>query len=288
MKTIALMTLKNEEWIIGTTFPILNKIADKIIVANNNSTDNSAQMLSRYNVEIIEHSNQFSNAVRWRLLDKARESYGVNNLIICIDADEFIPPTLFSKNKEKILSKSPGTSFTSPWVQVWRETYQYRSDKSVWNPRNNKKPFMFIDDGVVDYKRVEGVLDHVSRIPEKNIKSSIDLKLPLIHLQFLNWRRSQVKQLWYQCFEIVNGIDVNEVNARYKVASDESNIKYKKLKKSWTKDVYINPDIKHAKYQEIWHIEEIKTLVNQHGFDKFKNLDSWNTQIVKDIFNLKM
>ena len=30
MKTIALMTLKNEEWIIDTTFPVLSKISDKI------------------------------------------------------------------------------------------------------------------------------------------------------------------------------------------------------------------------------------------------------------------
>ena len=68
MKTIALMTLKNEEWIIDTTFPVLSKISDKIIVADNNSKDNSNEMLKKYNVEIIENNNTTpSNTVRWNL-----------------------------------------------------------------------------------------------------------------------------------------------------------------------------------------------------------------------------
>ena len=104
------MTLKNEEWIIDTTFPIIEKISDEIIVANNNSSDKSVELLRKYNVEIINSdSTTHSNKIRWKLLDEARKRYGNNNLIMCIDADEFVPPELFLKSKNNIESESPGT-----------------------------------------------------------------------------------------------------------------------------------------------------------------------------------
>ena len=88
MKTITLMTLKNEEWIIDTTFPIIEKISDEILVANNNSSDRSVELLSNYNVKIINNDRTtHSNKVRWKLLDEARKRYGNNNLIMCIDAE---------------------------------------------------------------------------------------------------------------------------------------------------------------------------------------------------------
>ena len=284
MKTITLMTLKNEEWIIDTTFPVLSKISDKIIVADNNSKDNSNEMLKKYNVEIIENNNTTpSNTVRWNLLDKARKEYGKNNLIICMDADEFLPPVTFLKNKKKILSHVPGTVFSSPWVQVWRKVSQYRADNSIWNPATNTKPFMFIDDGEMDYDRTPLLIDHISRVPEINVKKSINLNIPLIHLQFVNWKRSQLKQLWYQCIEVVNGNDIDEINDKYKGASDEENIKFKKLKKQWINGVNLSKEIETSKTLDIWHVTEIKSMMNEFGKEKFINLNILNTTFIDNL-----
>ena len=281
MKTIALMTVKNEEWIIDTTFPPLRRVADKIIVADNNSTDDSSKLLKKYDVEIISNdSSTPSNTIRWKLFDTARERYGPNNLIICIDADEIIPPALFEKNKEKILTNIPGTVFSSPWVQVWRKVTQYRSDKGIWNPATNRKPFMFIDNGKIDYERTPLFIDHVSRIPEINVKKSISLKIPLIHLQFVNWERSQIKQLWYQCMEVVNGNDIDEINNKYKEASNEENIKYKKLKKNWTEGVNLNSKIENFEISDIWYVNEIKAMVNELGEEKFAKLNILNSSFI--------
>jgi len=284
MKTITLMTLKNEEWIIDTTFPIIEKISDEIIVANNNSSDRSVEMLRNYNVEIINSdSTTHSNKVRWKLLDEARERYGNNNLIMCIDADEFVPPELFLKSKKNIESESPGTVFASPWVQVWRNVKQYRNDKSVWNPKVNSKPFMFLDNGNIDYKRTLILNDHTARVPMVNTLAVKKTNFPLIHLQFANWERSQIKQLWYQCIELTNGVDPDEINNKYKVASDEINIKYKNLKKKWIKGVYLDPEIEKSKTFEIWHVEEINKMVNKFGVEKFQVLNIWKHDFVKNI-----
>lgn len=278
------MTLKNEDWIIDTTFPILEKISDEIIVANNNSSDKSIELLRNYNVEIINNdSTTHSNKVRWKLLDEARERHGSNNLIMCIDADEFVPPGLFLKNKKNLEAESPGTVFASPWVQVWRNVTQYRNDKSVWNPKVNLKPFMFLDNANIDYKRTLVLNDHTARVPEVNTLSVKKTNFPLIHLQFANWERSQIKQLWYQCVELTNGFHPNEINNKYKVASDEKNIKYKKLKKKWVKDVFLDPKIEKSKILDIWYVEEINKMINDFGIEKFRLLDIWKNDFVENI-----
>ena len=41
---------------------------------------------------------------------------------------------------------------------------QYRADNSIWNPATNTKPFMFIDDGEMDYDRTPLLIDHISRV----------------------------------------------------------------------------------------------------------------------------
>ncbi len=284
MKTITLMTLKNEDWIIDTTFPILEKISDVIIVANNNSTDKSVELLKNYNVEIINNDNNtHSNKVRWTLLDEARKRYGNNNLIMCIDADEFVPPGLFLKSKKNIESESLGTVFASPWVQVWRNVKQYRSDKSVWNPKVNSKPFMFLDNGKIDYKRNEILNDHTARVPELDILNVKKTNFPLIHLQFANWERSQIKQLWYQCVELTNGVHQDKINNIYENSSDEKNIKYKKLKKKWLKDVYLDPQIEKSKISELWYVEEINKMIKKFGVERFQVLNLWKHDFVKKI-----
>ena len=82
---------------------------------------------------------------------------------------------------------------------------------------------------------------------------------------------------------MTNGVDPDEINNKYKVASDEINIKYKNLKKKWIKGVYLNPEIEKSKTFEIWHVEEINKIVNKFGAEKFQVLNIWKHDFVKNI-----
>ena len=284
MKTIILMTVKNEEWIIDTTLSILSQISDEIIIADNNSSDETINIIEKYKVNIIENNSTTpSNIIRWDLLDSARQNFGKSNLILCIDADEFVTPKLFWKYKKNILNNPGGTIFSSQWVQVWRDVNKYRSDDSVWNPKTNIKPYMFLDNGIVDYVREPLLIDHTSRVPELNINNKKILKFPLIHLQFANWKRAQIKQLWYQCIEVSNGADVEEVNNKYKSSSNEKNISYKNLKSSWKKGIYIPESIQSTEISNSWYINQIKEMVDSFGKKIFENLEIWNSQTISKI-----
>lgn len=284
MNIVALVALKNENWIIDTTFPILRQITKNILVANNNSTDNSLDLLAKYNVEIFESENiNHSNKIRWELLDKSRELFGNNCLIICIDADEFITPSLFEKNLTSIYQHKPGTAFYSPWVQLWRSVDKYRAGNSAWNPKNNFKPFMFLDDGRIDYIRNFVINDHTSRIPEIDKKYHKKLNFPLIHLQFANWKRSQFKQLWYQFIEVISGLEIDEINNKYAVASNEKDLVLKKMKRKWMKNIQIQKNILDSNYEDIWYIKEINLMLKRYGTKPFEGLNLYNSIYIDKI-----
>lgn len=275
MKTICLMPVKNEKWILQTTVPVLQMFCDHIIIADQNSKDGTKEYLqSIKNVEVINNDNLgHSNIVRWQLLDYCRQTYGNNNLILCIDADELLPPIFFKKLKDEAKNLKSGTSFQSPWVQMWRSVFTYRLDNSVWNPRTNIKPFAFIDDGIMDYDRSFIINDHTSRIPLGK-SMPLNLKAPLLHFQFANWNRAQAKQAWYRCNELIKGGNSRLINQKYAITQNEDNIQYAIVDKNWYQNVLINTNIENASYD--WYVEEILSMFEKYGKEYFSELDIWN------------
>ncbi len=291
MKTILLTPTKNEDWILAKTLPIFSNIADEIIVSDQNSEDNTLSILNQFKkIKIItNHRKYHSNEVRWELLEEARKLYGSNNLIICLDADEYIPSHLFFKNKKNIIKNKPGTAFQSPWVQLWRSVSKYRSDTGVWNPKTNFKPFMFLDNGISSYLDEVIINDHTSRIPTKNILNIKTINIPVIHLQFANWERAQIKQIWYMCSELMRGSSATEINNKYINSIKEDGLKLTKVKKAWIKD--LNSDLSFKTYDndELWYLKEIENMFKTKSPLFFKNLNIWqNKNVIKIKLNLDL
>lgn len=275
------MPVKNEEWILPTTLNAASKIADRIIVANQNSTDKTREILSsNEKVTIVENKETaHSNKVRWKMLDYTREKFGTNNLILCLDADEILPPYLFKKHKKAIIENiEPGTIISSPWVQVWRTIHTYRKDNSVWNPLTNKKPFMFLDDGKMNYDRKFVINDHTSRVPEVGSKQTLEIKLPLLHLQFANWNRAQIKQAWYQCYEMLKGQNPEVIKQNYSITKDENSIAFEIVPEIWYKEVEISTEIEKCEIENTWYYKEIKEMFDSFGLEKFSNLGIWHIE----------
>ena len=274
------MPVKNEKWILPTTIKAGLKIADNILIADQNSSDGSREVY-KIDDKISVIPNMYkdhSNQIRWNLLDKSRELFGENNLIMNIDADELIPPNIFMEEKINIMNHKPGTIFSSPWVQLWRSLSKYRSDDGVWNPSKNKKPFMFIDNGIMDYEREYVINDHTARVPIKSSLKTIDTKIPLLHLQFVNWERSQIKQAWYQCKELLAGENYKEINNKYKNSITEQNLALSNLKSSWVENINLNQEILDINIDELWYLKEIKLMFEEHGIRKFRKLNIWDSK----------
>lgn len=273
MKVITLLPVKNEGWILRSTLKNMSDFSDHIIIADQNSTDNSFAIYKEFEkVTVIQNNNQnHNNSVRWQLLDYAREKFGNENLIICIDADEMIQPEAIKYIREYIEKDNiKSISFTFPWVQLWGSLEKHRVD-SVW--KNNYKGIAFLDDGIVDYERKTVLNDHTGRVPRCEKEITID-QFPLLHYQYIDLKQSEIKQAWYRCSELISGNDPKKINHKYSVAKNDNRVVLESIKPEWMKDL----PLVHIDYkvEADWRYEEIINWFNSKGIKFFEPLDIWD------------
>lgn len=127
----------------------LSTQVDKIIFTDDCSTDNTAEVASKY-AEVFQTSSQLFNehegklrAFAWGNMEKFAKT---GDWIIAIDCDE----KLFNLDKSipdirSVLATSPFDVVNVRFYHMWNET-QYRVDK-LWAPNNSSRIFRFVDNG---------------------------------------------------------------------------------------------------------------------------------------------
>ena len=280
MKTIALMPVKNAEWILDKSLTALSQFCDVIIVAEQNSSDSTPEILQRFpKVLIIENTQKFLNhGVRMLLLDAARNFDG-HNLIFCVDADEIPAATiLLEENFRKFCDMAPGTGGILPWIQLWRSPVVYRNDGSIWS--NSQKHFVFRDDRKSWYKSTGVAIDHAARIPTDSLsKSSYIPEVPILHYQFVQFDRMLAKQRWYRVVEELTTLKTPEaINSTYILTKDERGIRCDPIPRSWVDGwVTLGIDVEHFETQPLyWYEQEILEIFEEYGAAKFADLDIWD------------
>jgi hypothetical protein len=280
-KVICLMPVKNEADVLPITLNVISKYCDTVIIADQMSADGSREIYKMFpNIRVIDNPrNGHSNQVRWDLLKTARQ-YGDNNLIISLDADEYIPPKLFEKFLNETDFKA-GDSFRFPWIQLWKST-DYFNDTGVWY--RNYQRAAWLDDGVTNYGEEIIINDHVARVPPAFLDNckKID-SLPIIHLQWLSWNKTQFKQILYRCTELVKKPnDYISINSAYSHSLDCDISKLSKVKPEWIDDI---DSLKTAEnLKPTWHLQEIKKLFDEHGILFFEPLQIWHIKELEDEF----
>ena len=280
MKTITLMPVKNEAWIIRKTLTALSQFCDLIIVADQGSTDGTSDILNSFEkVHVVENTEKFhSHHVRTLLLDAARDFEG-NNLIFNLDADE-IPasPILDPTVMQKYLDLPVGASAIMPWIQLWRSPIRYRSDNSVWS--NSRKPFVFRDDRESGYETKNFAIDHAPKVPTKMLQNAIFIsEVPLLHFQFVVFERMLAKQRWYRLIEKLTTTNNDEaINETYVITKDERDIHLDDVPDAWLAGwEVLGLDLTSFPSQDLyWYDVDVLEFFTQHGTKKFQKLDIWD------------
>ena len=102
--------------------------------------------------------------------------------------------------------------------------------------------------------------------------------MPLIHLQFANWERSQMKQVWYMCKELISGISSEEINQKYVHSMNEEGIKYSKSKSKWFVDKSNFENIQTQNPKSLWYFKEIELMFLKYGVQYFQELNIWENK----------
>ncbi len=281
MKVITLLPVKNEGWILRSTLKNMSDFSDHIVIADQNSTDDSLSIYKEFEkVTVIQNTNRnHNNSVRWQLLDYARENFGNENLIICVDADEMLQNEAVQHMKDLIIKDATQSiSFTFPWIQLWGTTEKHRVD-SVW--KNNYKGIAFLDDGVVDYERKMVLNDHTGRVPSCSKEIKVD-QFPLLHYQYIDLKQAEIKQAWYRCSELISGNDPKKINHKYSVAMNNDKVILEPVDQKWLVGL---PEVSFRyNLQEDWRYKEMQNWFDGKGVIFFEPLDIWNIPELHDRF----
>lgn len=269
MKIITLLPARNEAWILPYSLENYSQFSDYIIIADQYSTDGSREIYKRFpKVSFFDNNGTGAgNKIRWALLDEARKIPG-NNLIICLDADELLSPKAVEIMRE-FGSEKP-VSFRADWRQLIGDGFKHRID-GVW--KESAKDFAFIDDRLsVDYERKELLIDHTARIP--SINNPIKIDYPILHLHYMAKIRSEIKQVWYMCIELLNGINPRRINHRY-FPAQFSNIIEAEVDSKWTEGITMPPtEIFADTYAE--RQKEVSDMITKNGILYFEPLQIWH------------
>jgi glycosyltransferase involved in cell wall biosynthesis len=278
MKIITLVPVKNESWILPSTLKNFSSFSDHIIVADQNSTDNTLEICSAFEkVHVIKNIYKgHTNQIRWDLLDAARNIEGDGNLIIYLDADELISPHFIDEIKKN--NPKGGSGFSSNWIQLLHSYNNYRVD-GVW--KNNSKQFAFIDDRILDYNRSIVTNDHSNRIPE--LKNIAALTTPILHLQYLAQKRCEIKQAFYMCNDYLHGKDPRRLNNQYSVVKFTNSTPTEKVTMAWLDTIEL-PPIAIFEIEDTIKKEDLNAILDKHGITFFEPLDIWHIDDLRKKF----
>src|SRR4051812_20136261 len=92
-KIVVITPVKNEAWILNRFLQVTSQFADRIIIADQNSTDESVSICQRYlKVTLVRNEfDEYDEASRQRLLiQMARELVPEPKILLALDADEIL------------------------------------------------------------------------------------------------------------------------------------------------------------------------------------------------------
>jgi len=280
MKVIALVPIKNEEWILHISLPVLSLFCDHIIVGDASSIDASVEICKRFPKVTLLH-NPFATGEgnhnrRQILLDKARE-IASDAIIFCFDADE-IPTANILDNRRfwgQVNNLKPAESLKMEFINLWRSTKVYRDDASVWC--GQYKPFAFRDDGKTNFPLGD---HHEPKIPpgfEKNYVTEEEVKV--LHYNPVLWERMISHQAHCRMLERkFLKRPVFLINLRNVITKQEIGLKTTPVPENWV-EAYKKNGIDTDAARDLglyWYDVEVLREFEKLGVKFFKWLDIWD------------
>ncbi len=186
----------NEDWVIKRYIDAASLWADLIIIADQNSSDNTkAIALSHDNVIVIDnpHNDYHEVGMREILYKEARKIKAPKKILFSIDADEIISGNFSSSAEWKAILELPeGSVIRMPWVNL-------NSDMTT-HSGGIITHCGFVDDGVTE---LTGGIMHSVRTPWPKYPITIleTREIRLLHYAHINKERISAKGRWYNAYE---------------------------------------------------------------------------------------
>jgi len=252
-KIVACIPTKNTGWLLKDTLNNLETFCDKIIISDDQSTDNTEDICRNYHkVEYYKrparNSKDRQGALqRQELLDRAYDHKP--DYFFFLDADEMPSPDIVGWiNQLKPRAEEKTNLWTFPWIHLWQDKNHYRVDSYVaknganinWNPFANSYRKGFFVRNIPNYKLRYNITQHRVRpsnqpanTPEPWInvqQNPVIIHYGKISKYFKSGQNFQDRAEWD---EYQRGANYKETLQNHQISNSEETLKLEHVKAEW-------------------------------------------------------
>lgn len=200
-KLIVVTPVRNEAWVLEAFLTHCSSWADRIIIADQHSTDGSRGIAARFpKVTLIDNPTDewVENLCRARLLEEAGRFEG-DKIIFGMDADEFLSEGFEqTEGWQRIMHSQPNEVFMFRWLNLYGDLQHgiVEGDGAEWAA--HYKPGIDI---ATEYTRIEHHAVHCMRVPclpEDRCRYTMIDDIRFVHLAGLDRHRVANKLDFYQ------------------------------------------------------------------------------------------
>lgn len=295
-KLIALLATQNDGLRLPNLLKSLSRFVDSFIVLDDNSTDNTLQLLraeqANYRIEsILEQGHPVADDMHKKnlLLKTGRQLSGTHFLMA--DVNEILTANLLEGNlfRSAVLELEPGESLALKRIRLLNDTFHYVVDES--SEQLNYRTIAFADDGKVQFS---GEYSEHNAVPKELHGKRYLLEgnqygiLQYTQSDLLN---SRLYHAWLVMSERIRKPQkkVQEINQRFETTAALPSHELVEINKEWIAgypdldtSVYSEPDIPRIKQILNWFTEYDSVLFN--GLDiNDVDWDALRRQYAKDV-----
>lgn len=273
-KIVVITPVRNEAWILDRFLSVTSQFADQIIIADQNSTDDSLEICKRYSkVNLVRNeSDSFNEADRQILLiQKARDLVPEHKILLALDADEILAANAIQTcGWQTMLKAKPGTVLYFEKPDLFGSPSKAIRYENPW-------PLGYVDDGAEhNPKKI-----HSIRIPQPDHSPRLYIHdVKILHYGLTRLDAQNSKRRFYVVIEKILK-NKNLFLRRSQYLPNFNYIQLGKLDKSpkewfraWEEIGIDMFSIYHSTYY--WQDLEVLKYFNQYGASKFWFENIWD------------
>jgi glycosyltransferase involved in cell wall biosynthesis len=273
-KIVVITPLKNEDWIIDRFLAVTSQFADCIIIADQNSNDESVAICKKYpKVVLIENkSTQYDEASRQILLiQTARDLVPEPKILLALDTDEILAASATTTlGWKSMLKAKPGTVLLFEKPELYLTPNQCIRYDTSW-------PLGYVDDGAEhNPKKI-----HSIRIPMPDYAPRLYINdVKILHYAAVRPAAQAAKYRMYSVIENVlstgfsltrrRKYDVNRVFRQLKLQASLSPSEWFTAWEDLGIDMHTIIEQKYS-----WQDFEVLKYFHEHGLRRFWIDDIW-------------